>query len=74
MAGSGADHASGRWLRSAGRAAAHGEVKIVDPAGREVEPGTVGVIALWGDHIMQGYWRKPEESAAALRGGGAAHR
>ncbi|WP_369211423.1 acyl-CoA synthetase [Streptomyces flavofungini] len=65
----GADHASGRRLRSAGRAAAHGEVKIVDPTGREVERGTVGEIALRGDHIMRGYWGKPEESATALRQG-----
>ncbi|WP_338013057.1 acyl-CoA synthetase [Streptomyces sp. TSRI0107] len=65
----GADHAAGRRLRSAGRAAAHGEVKIVDPAGREVERGTVGEIALRGDHVMQGYWGRPEESAAVLRQG-----
>ncbi|MEV4939725.1 acyl-CoA synthetase [Streptomyces zaomyceticus] len=65
----GADHAEGRRLRSAGRAAAHGEVRIVGIDGAEVERGTVGEIALRGDHVMQGYWGRPEESAAVLRRG-----
>ncbi|MFE6157787.1 long-chain fatty acid--CoA ligase [Streptomyces sp. NPDC056486] len=65
----GADHVAGRRLRSAGRAAAHSEVKIVDLTGREVARGTVGEIALRGGHIMRGYWGRPEESAAVLREG-----
>ncbi|MEV8313403.1 long-chain fatty acid--CoA ligase [Streptomyces sp. NPDC059900] len=65
----GEDHRAGRRLRSAGRAAAHCEVKIVDPGGNEVPRGTVGEIALRGGHIMRGYWGRPEETTGALREG-----
>ncbi len=63
-----ADHAAGH-LSSAGRAAPHAEVRVVDPAGAPVAAGTVGEVAVRGGHVMQGYWNKPEETAAALRGG-----
>ncbi|WP_067569925.1 acyl-CoA synthetase [Nocardia acidivorans] len=63
-----ADHAAG-LLRSAGRPAPHSEVRVVDPEGNEVPRGTVGEIVARGDHVMRGYWNKPEETAEALRGG-----
>ena len=63
------DHADPVLRRSAGRAAPHAEVKIVDPDGNEVPRGTVGEIAVAGDHVMLGYWNKPEETAAAVRDG-----
>ncbi|MCU1640130.1 MAG: putative fatty-acid--CoA ligase [Nocardia sp.] len=63
-----ADHAAG-LLRSAGRAAPHSEVRIVDPDDLPVPNGTVGEILVRGDHVMLGYWNKPEETADALRGG-----
>ena len=34
--------------------------------GVEVPRGEVGEIVIHGDHVMQGYWGKPEETAAAL--------
>jgi acyl-CoA synthetase (AMP-forming)/AMP-acid ligase II len=55
--------------RSAGRAAPHALVKIVDPDGIEVPRGTVGEIVVSGDHVMLGYWNKPAETAAAVRDG-----
>jgi acyl-CoA synthetase (AMP-forming)/AMP-acid ligase II len=63
-----ADHAQGR-LRSAGRAAPHAEVRVVDPDDAEVPRGVVGEIVCRGGHVMQGYWNKPQETADALRGG-----
>ena len=63
-----ADHAAGQ-LRSAGRAAPHAEVRVVDADDAEVPRGVVGEIVCRGGHVMQGYWNKPEETAAALRGG-----
>jgi acyl-CoA synthetase (AMP-forming)/AMP-acid ligase II len=63
------DHRAGTRLRSAGRAAAHAEVRIVDPDDNEVPRGTVGEVVVRGGHVMQGYWNKPDESADALRGG-----
>ncbi|MCS7483157.1 long-chain fatty acid--CoA ligase [Umezawaea endophytica] len=63
-----ADHERG-LLHSAGRAAPHAEVRIVDPGGVEVQRGTVGEIAVRGGHVMLGYWGKAEETSQALRDG-----
>ena len=63
-----ADHEQGR-LRSAGRAAPHAEVRVVDPDGAAVPNGTVGEIIVRGGHVMAGYWNKPTETQAALRDG-----
>ena len=63
------DHRRGDRPRSAGRAAAHSEVRIVDADDNEVPRGTVGEVIVRGGHVMQGYWRKPDETAEALRNG-----
>jgi acyl-CoA synthetase (AMP-forming)/AMP-acid ligase II len=63
-----ADHEQGR-LRSAGRAAPHAEVRVVDAGDAPVPAGTVGEIVVRGGHVMQGYWNQPDATAAALRGG-----
>jgi acyl-CoA synthetase (AMP-forming)/AMP-acid ligase II len=44
-------------------------VRVVDADDAEVPRGVVGEITCRGGHVMQGYWNKPEETAAALRGG-----
>jgi acyl-CoA synthetase (AMP-forming)/AMP-acid ligase II len=64
-----ADHRQTHLLRAAGRAAPNAEVRIVDPAGKEVPRGTAGEIVVRGGHVMLGYWNKPEETAAAIRDG-----
>lgn len=56
-------------LRSAGRASHCTEVKIVDAQGTEVARGTVGEVIVRGPNVMQGYWNKPEQTAAALKNG-----
>ncbi|VTU24625.1 Long-chain-fatty-acid--CoA ligase [Variovorax sp. SRS16] len=56
-------------LRSAGRASFAMEVRIVDPMDEEVPRGTVGEVVVRGPNVMQGYWNKPELTAAALRDG-----
>lgn len=63
------DHLNGDLRRSAGRAVPYAEVRIVDAEDREVPRGTVGEIVARGPHVMLGYWNRPEETAAALRGG-----
>ncbi|MDT0200679.1 long-chain-fatty-acid--CoA ligase [Nocardioides sp. AE5] len=63
------DHDNPALARSCGRAAAHAEVRVVDAEDRLLPPGEVGEIVSRGDHMMQGYWNKPEESAKALAGG-----
>jgi len=61
-----AEHLDPVVRRSAGRAVPHSMVKIVDDTGVEVPRGDVGEIVIHGDHVMQGYWGKPEETSAAL--------
>jgi acyl-CoA synthetase (AMP-forming)/AMP-acid ligase II len=64
-----ADHEIPELAGSAGRAAPHGELRIVDAGGAELPRRAVGEIVARGDHVMPGYWRRPDESAVALRGG-----
>jgi acyl-CoA synthetase (AMP-forming)/AMP-acid ligase II len=55
--------------RSAGRAAPHAEVRVVDPEDQVLPTGVTGEIVVRGGHVMLGYWNRPEETADALRGG-----
>jgi len=45
------------------------EVLIVDDSGAPVPVGTRGELWMRGPQIMQGYWQKPEDTAATLAGG-----
>ncbi len=45
------------------------EIRILDPAGREVAPGELGEVATRSDCVMSGYWNNPEATASALRDG-----
>jgi acyl-CoA synthetase (AMP-forming)/AMP-acid ligase II len=64
-----ADHTGAR-LRSAGRAAPHAEVRILDAAGQEVPRGQIGEIVVYGAQVMRGYLNRPELTATAVRDGG----
>jgi acyl-CoA synthetase (AMP-forming)/AMP-acid ligase II len=63
------DHQHAEHRRSAGRAAWHTEVRVVDEHDDEVPRGTVGEIVARGGATMIGYWNRPDETADALRGG-----
>src|SRR5215470_1974409 len=45
------------------------EMRAVDESGNDVPQGEIGEIAIRGHNIMKGYWRKPEETAAAIPDG-----
>jgi long-chain acyl-CoA synthetase len=46
------------------------DARVVHPrTGRVLRPGTVGELVLRGPQVMQGYWRRPEDTARALRDG-----
>jgi long-chain acyl-CoA synthetase len=58
-------------LRSVGRALPWVDVRVVNPQTQTDTPtGQVGEIWLRSDMVMQGYWRKPQDTAEALLEGG----
>jgi long-chain acyl-CoA synthetase len=56
-------------VRSVGRTGYGCEIRIVDPEGSEVPRGSVGEVIIRGGCVMLGYWKKPAETAFALRDG-----
>ena len=67
-----ADRTHPRWrerLASVGVAQSVVRVRIVDDQGRELPRGETGEIAVKGAPVMLGYWRNPDATEQALRGG-----
>ena len=62
------DHRGARLL-SCGRPSFGSRLKVVDPDGAVVAPGDIGEILYSGPGLIEGYWNRPEESAAAIRDG-----
>jgi long-chain acyl-CoA synthetase len=59
-----------RRLASCGREVPGVEVRVVDQeTGDDVRPGQVGEVIVRGPNVMLGYWKRPEETAQALRNG-----
>ncbi|MEZ5247163.1 MAG: long-chain-fatty-acid--CoA ligase [Acidimicrobiales bacterium] len=56
-------------LASCGRPLPGTEIRIVDDAGAPVPVGTVGEIVARGPQLMDGYWNRPDDTAAALADG-----
>lgn len=54
---------------SVGKPALNVDVRIVDPAENDVADGTAGEILCRSDFLMNGYWKMPEATEEALRGG-----
>lgn len=45
------------------------DARVVDADGKAVAPGETGELVLRGSAVMKEYWRNPEATAEALRGG-----
>ena len=54
---------------SVGRAVRDVRIEIHDAQGRELPRGAWGEIVIRGPGVMAGYWRRPQETAEALRDG-----
>jgi acyl-CoA synthetase (AMP-forming)/AMP-acid ligase II len=62
------EHLDGR-AGSVGIAIPNTEARVVDEDGHFVLPHVVGELVIRGPHVMQGYWRDPAATEAALRPG-----
>ncbi|MEV5652343.1 fatty-acid--CoA ligase FadD5 [Nocardia sp. NPDC052254] len=58
-----------RKIGSIGKVVPAVTARIVDPMMNDVKPGEVGEIVYRGPNLMKGYWRNPEGTADAFRGG-----
>ncbi|MBV9797956.1 MAG: AMP-binding protein [Solirubrobacterales bacterium] len=58
-----------RRLSSAGREAVSAEVRIVDERYREVPAGEIGEVQIRSPSVITEYWRAPDETRDAIRGG-----
>ncbi len=58
-----------RKAGSTGRAFLHTDIKVIRPDGSECDVGESGEVVVAGDHIMLGYWNRPEATAESLRNG-----
>jgi len=54
---------------SIGRGLPNQEIYIVDEQGNRLGPGLIGELVVQGPNVMQGYWRRPRETASVLRRG-----
>jgi long-chain acyl-CoA synthetase len=61
------DHAR---ARSCGHPILGNEVRILNPEGLDVVRGEVGEVVVRGPNVMQGYWNKPDQTAAVLKDNG----
>jgi long-chain acyl-CoA synthetase len=58
------------WTGSVGLPLPSTDVCVLDDAGRPLATGAVGEIAVRGPQVMQGYWRRPEETRQVFAPGG----
>jgi acyl-CoA synthetase (AMP-forming)/AMP-acid ligase II len=56
-------------LASVGRPVPGVRLEIQDPSGQRLPAGEVGEVCLQAGNLMSGYWQRPAETEAALRGG-----
>ena len=66
-----ADHDASRpeLFASCGFPCASVAVTLRDEDNNEVEPGEAGEICVRAPHVMEQYWKKPEQTAEAFKGG-----
>ncbi len=63
------DRADPELFASCGHPCGSVQVALLDEAGQPVEPGAVGEICAQAPQVMDGYWKRPDETAATLANG-----
>jgi acyl-CoA synthetase (AMP-forming)/AMP-acid ligase II len=63
------DHLNDDKLQSCGKAVPGAEIRVVDNDGNDCATGEVGEIVVSGVQVMNGYWNRPEDTAAAIKDG-----
>lgn len=63
------DHLNDDKLQSCGKAVPGAEIRVVDENGNDCASGDVGEIVVAGVQVMNGYWNRPDDTAAAIRDG-----
>jgi len=58
-----------RHPRACGRPLPQFDVQVVDKHGKPVAPGIAGELCVRGPSVLSAYWRNPEATGEALRGG-----
>jgi acyl-CoA synthetase (AMP-forming)/AMP-acid ligase II len=56
-------------LGSVGRESVGVRVRVVGLSGEQVAPGEEGEVVARGPNVMEGYWRRPQATAEAIRDG-----
>jgi fatty-acyl-CoA synthase len=47
----------------------HVDVRVVDDEGQDVPAGAVGELLIRGPHVIKGYWKNPQATAASIQDG-----
>lgn len=63
------DHLHDDKLKSCGKAVPGSNIRVVDADGNDCPAGEVGEIVVSGVQVMNGYWKRPEDTAAAIKDG-----
>ncbi len=61
--------AQGSKLRSAGLPLSVAQVRVIAPDGADVTRGQIGEVSVRAPNVMQGYWKREQETAAVLQDG-----
>ncbi len=54
---------------STGPAFFHTDVRVVNDAGEDIQPGEIGEVIIRGPHMMLEYWKRPEATAETIKNG-----